>query len=107
MAEQVATVGAAALGLARSGHFEPLLHPFVSFLLRHGRNSLISKTAMQVDKPTPPHSPDIGGEGVYPIRHKIFQRLFSRAKNTAFKLSGKARQSYSGPLPLTAFFRLC
>ncbi len=48
MAEQVASVSAAALCLARSGHFEPLLHPFVSFLLRHGRNSLVFINAMQV-----------------------------------------------------------
>ena len=80
MAEQVASVSAAALCLARSGDFKPLLHPFVSFLLRHGRNSLISITAMQVTKPTPPHSPDIGGEEYIRFATKFSSDFFNYRK---------------------------
>ena len=60
----MAPIGATALGLARGGHGEPLLHPLVRFLLRHGRNSLISMAVTPDFQWKIPHPPVSGARSI-------------------------------------------
>ena len=95
MAEQVTSVGATALGLARSGDFKPLLHPFVRFLLRHGRNSLNFIAAVRAHDPTIPHPPEEWGGEYRRISTQISSDFFP--KTAIVVTNRKSPKSNSSP----------